>query len=75
MAELSLAAAAERLNRTPAAIAKHAVVAITDKQVEKALAAKRLPGRKIGRTWLFQPEHVLRFRLVRRRAGRPASDD
>jgi len=37
----------------------------------RALRAKRLPGRKVGRMWLFRRDHVESFRLLERPVGRP----
>jgi hypothetical protein len=39
--------------------------------VRATLAAKRLPGRKLGQVWLFNPEHVQAFARIERPTGRP----
>jgi Helix-turn-helix domain len=71
-AEISLVEAAVRLKRSPKVIAKKALVVSTELQAKRALASKRLPGRKIGRVWLFQSQHVTAFGRIKRPAGRPA---
>lgn len=71
MAELGITEVAARLGRSTETVAKLAIEVASDRMAKNALKAKRLPGRKVGRFWLFQPRHVAAFARIKRPAGRP----
>lgn len=71
MAEIGIKEAAARLHRSTETIAKKAIAVTTELQARNALKAKRLPGRKIGRFWLFDPRNVAAFGRIKRPSGRP----
>ncbi|MGH7749131.1 MAG: hypothetical protein ACREQ5_30865 [Candidatus Dormibacteria bacterium] len=64
--ELFIKQAAAVLGRHHSVIAKRAIEVDQDdaRAVRAALADKRLPGRRVGQVWLFDPRHVRMFAKV-----------
>lgn len=74
--EIGTAEAAVQLGRDETIVAKKAVeVDLSNSAaVRAALAAKRLPGRKVGKIWLFKTDHVEAFGRIERPTGRPRKE-
>lgn len=72
MAEIGIKDAAARLGRSTETVARLAIECSTETAAQRAIhLLKRLPGRKVGRFWLFQPKHVAAFARIKRPVGRP----
>lgn len=73
ISELGTGDVARLLRLQPAHVAKLAIEVDLDDRgaVRQAIRSKRLPGRKVGRMWLFRRPHVAAFGLLQRPVGRP----